>query len=133
MQPFILISILVFALIVIVALIVAAIAMRKSSVGSMQDDQELHPRGYWISLGISIGAGFGVALGLVFDNLALGIAMGAGFGVAIGSALEQKNKDQIRPPTEQEQKMQKWGVVLGLLMLIVFAGLFTCILVMRSR
>jgi heme/copper-type cytochrome/quinol oxidase subunit 2 len=133
MQPFILISIIVFALIVVGALVLVAIAMRKSNADTIQDDQELHPRGYWVSLGISIGAGFGVALGLVFDNLALGIAMGAGFGVAIGSALEQKNKDQIRPPTEQEQKMQKWGVVLGLLMLIVFAGLFTCILVMRSR
>ena len=133
MQPFILISILVFALIVVVVLILVATAMRKSSADSMQDDQELHPRGYWVSLGISIGAGFGVALGLVFDNLALGIAMGAGFGVAIGSVLEQKNKDQIRLPTEQEQKIRKWGVVLGLLMLLVFAGLFTFILVMRSR
>ena len=133
MQPFILITILIFALLVIVALIVAAIAMRKSQTKTIQNNQELHPRGYWISLGISIGAGFGVALGLVFDNLALGIAMGAGFGVAIGSALEQKNKDQIRPPTEQEQRMQKWSVVLGLLMLLVFAGIFTFILVMRSR
>jgi heme/copper-type cytochrome/quinol oxidase subunit 2 len=133
MQPFILISILVFALIVVGALVLAATAVRKSSVDTIQDDQELHPRGYWVSLGISIGAGFGVALGLVFDNLALGIAMGVGIGVAIGSALEQKNKDQIRPPTEQEQKMQKWGVVLGLLMLLVFAGIFTFILVMRSR
>jgi heme/copper-type cytochrome/quinol oxidase subunit 2 len=132
-QPFILISILVFALIVVGALVLVAFTMRKSSADSIQSDQEAHPRGYWVSLGISIGAGFGVAMGLVFDNLALGIAMGAGFGVAIGSALEQKNKDQIRPPTEQEQKMQKWGVVLGLLMLLVFAGIFTFILVMRSR
>jgi heme/copper-type cytochrome/quinol oxidase subunit 2 len=111
-QPFILISILVFALIVVGALVLVAFTMRKSSADSIQSDQEAHPRGYWVSLGISIGAGF---------------------GVAIGSALEQKNKDQIRPPTEQEQKMQKWGVVLGLLMLLVFAGIFTFILVMRSR
>ena len=133
MQPFILVSIIVLALIVVSALVLVAVAIRKSSADSIQSDEELHPRGYWVSLGISIGAGFGVALGLVFDNLALGIAMGAGFGVAIGSALEQKNKDQIRPPTEQEQKMQKWGVVLGLLMLLVFAGIFTFILFMRSR
>ncbi len=84
-----------------------------------------------VSLGISIGAGFGVALGLVFDNLALGIALGAGFGVAIGSALEHKNIDQIRPPTEQEQKMQKWGVALGLLMLLVFVGIFVAILFLK--
>ena len=133
MQPFILVSIIVLALIVVSALVLVAVAIRKSSVDSIQSDEELHPRGYWVSLGISIGAGFGVALGLVFDNLALGIAMGAGLGVAIGSALEQKNKDQIRPPTEQEQKIRKWGVVLGLLMLLVFAGIFTFILVMRSR
>jgi len=133
MQPFILVSIIVLALIVVSALVLVAVAIRKSSVDSIQSDEELHPRGYWVSLGISIGAGFGVALGLVFDNLALGIAMGAGLGVAIGSALEQKNKDQICPPTEQEQKIRKWGVVLGLLMLLVFAGIFTFILVMRSR
>lgn len=133
MQPFILISIIVFALIVVSALVVAAIFMRKSQDETIQGDQELHPRGYWISIGISIGAGFGVALGLVFDNLALGIAMGAGFGVAIGSALEQKNKDQIRPPTEPEQKMQKWGVALGLLMLLLFAGIFAFILFLRMK
>lgn len=133
MQPFILIAIIVVGLIIVGMLILAATVMRKSSIDSMEDDQELHPRGYWISLGISIGAGFGVAMGLVFDNLALGIAMGAGFGVAIGSALEQKNKVQNRPSTEQEQKIQKWGIALGLLMLLFLVGIFTFILAMRSR
>jgi len=133
MQPFILISILVFALIVVVALIVAAIAMRKSSVNSIQSDQELHPRGYWISVGISIGAGFGVALGLVFDNLALGIAIGVAIGVSIVGALEQKNKDKFRPLSEQEQKMQKWGVALGLLILLLFAGIFVLLLFLRAQ
>ena len=133
MQPLILISIIIFALIVVGALVLVAIAMRKSSADSMQDDQELHLRGYWVSLGISIGAGFGVAMGLVFDNLALGIAIGVAIGVSIGGALEQKNKGKFRPLSEQEQKIQKWGVALGLLMLLVFAGIFTLILIMRSR
>ena len=133
MQPLILISIIIFALIVVGALVLVAIAMRKSSADSMQDDQELHLRGYWVSLGISIGAGFGVAMGLVFDNLALGIAIGVAIGVSIGGALEQKNKGKFRPLSEQEQKIQKWGVALGLLMLLVFAGIFTFILVVRSR
>jgi hypothetical protein len=133
MQPFILISIIAFALIVVGALIVAAIAMRKSSVDTIQSDQELHPRGYWISLGISIGTGFGVALGLVFDNLALGMAIGAAIGVSIGGALEQKNKDNFRPLSEQELKMQKWGVALGLLMLLLFAGIFVFLVFLRAR
>ena len=133
MPPFILISILVFGLIVLVALVVAAIAMRKSQNETIQGDQELHPRGYWVSLGISIGAGFGVALGLVFDNLALGIAIGAAIGASIGGALEQKNKDNFRPLSEQEPKIQKWGVALGLLMLLLFAGIFVLLLFLRTQ
>ena len=42
-----------------------------------------------IAVGLAIGAGGGVALGLVFDNLALGIAIGAGMGMAIGAGLSQ--------------------------------------------
>jgi hypothetical protein len=43
MQPFILISILVFALIVVVALIVVTIALRKPEADLVTGDQELHP------------------------------------------------------------------------------------------
>ena len=133
MQPFILISILIFALIVVSALALAAITMRKSQDQTIQGDQELHPRGYWVSLGISIGAGFGVALGLVVDNLALGIAIGAAIGASIGGALEQKNKDRFRPIMDQEQKIQKWGVALGLLMLLLFAGIFVLLVFLRAQ
>ena len=45
--------------------------------------------GNMVALGLAIGAGAGVALGLVFDNLALGIAIGAGMGMAIGAGLSQ--------------------------------------------
>ena len=126
MQPFILITLVVFGLIVLSALIF--VSMQRSKTKTNLADSELQPQGYWISIGISIGAGFGVALGLVLDNLALGIAIGAGFGVAIGSALEQKNKDKLRPLTEQEKKIQKWGVVLGLLVLLVLIGVFVTLL-----
>ena len=132
MPPFILISILVFGLIVGVALVAAAIAMRRSQDETIQENQELHPRGYWISGGISIGAGFGVALGLVFDNLALGIAIGAAIGASIGGALEQKNKGKFRPISEQEQRIQKWGVALGLLLLLLVASIFVFIMILRS-
>jgi hypothetical protein len=127
MQPYILISLLVLALVVIVAVILAGIALRKSVAGSNIVDSEKQPKGYWISMSMSIGAGFGVALGLVFDNLALGIALGAGFGMAIGAALEQRNKDKIRPLTAQEQRLQRWGIGLGLLMLFFFVGIFVLI------
>lgn len=133
MQPFILIAILVFALIVIVAFIVIAIAMRKNSLDTIQNNQELHPRGYWTSLGISIGAGFGVAMGLFFDSLALGIAIGVAIGASIGAALELKNKGETRQVTDQEQKFRKWGIALGLLMLLLFAGIFTFILFLRMK
>jgi hypothetical protein len=39
--------------------------------------------GVWLA----IGAGAGVACGLIIDQLALGIAFGAGAGVVIGSIL----------------------------------------------
>ena len=131
MQPIILISIIVFVLIVIGVLAMIVIALRKGDGGSAISDPETHPKGYWISIGISIGAGFGVALGLVFDNLALGIAIGAGVGVSIGAALEQKNKDNLRQPTEQEQKIQKWGVAVGLLILLVSVGLFVILFLLN--
>ena len=133
MQPFILISIFVFALIVVGVLVLIVFTMRKSNIASDLTDQESHPQGYWIGIGISIGAGFGVAMGLVLDNLALGIALGVGGGTAIGAALEQKNRGEIRSLTDQEQKMQRWGVALGLLVLLFLAGIFTFILVLRSR
>ena len=133
MQPLILISLLVFGLIVVGALVIYILTMKKSHADSNLANQEQNPQGYWVGIGISIGAGFGVALGLVFDNLGLGIAIGAGFGVAIGAALEQKNKDKIRPLTEQEKKMQRWGVALGLVTLVIGVGIFILLLLMNTR
>ena len=133
MQPFVLITLIIFGLIVFGALIVFVIWIRGSANETNLADNELRPQGYWIGIGISMGAGFGVAMGLVLDNLALGIAMGAGAGVAIGAALEQKNKGKLRPLNEQEKKMQKWGVALGILLLLVFAGLFVSLMLLRGR
>lgn len=63
----------------------------------MSTNEKKHPKGYWMAVGISIG-------------VAIGVAIGSG----LGASLEQKNKDNIRPLTEQEQKRQKLGVVIGL-------------------
>ncbi len=67
-----------------------------------------------MSIGISIGVAIGVAMGPIFDNIGVGIAIGIAIGSGIGASLEQKNKDNIRLLTEQEQKRQKLGVVIGL-------------------
>lgn len=126
MQPFVLISILAFGLILVIALIVLAIMLRRSSSEGL-DIQETHPQGYYVSIGISTGAGLGVAFGLALDNLALGIAIGIAIGTSIGAALEQKNKDKVRPLSGSEQLTQRRGLilalVLGLVILLVIVGL----------
>jgi threonine/homoserine efflux transporter RhtA len=42
--------------------------------------------GVWIAL----GAGVGLALGVIFGQIALGIALGAGAGIVIGSVLASR-------------------------------------------
>ncbi len=39
-----------------------------------------------------IGAGIGVAFGIIFDNLAIGISIGAALGLIFGAAFSQNNK-----------------------------------------
>ncbi len=92
-----------------------------------------HPKGYWMGVGISIGVAIGVALGPLFDNLGIGIAVGIAIGSGIGASLEQKNKDNIRPLTEQEQQRQKLGVVIGfaLVGILVLALVIAYFLVRR--
>lgn len=67
-----------------------------------------------MAIGISIGVAIGVTMGPIFDNFGVGIGIGVAIGSGIGASLEQKNKDNIRPLTEQEQRRQKLGVVIGL-------------------
>lgn len=80
----------------------------------MSETEKKYPQGYWTATGISIGLAIGVAMGLIFNNIGIGMAIGIAIGAGIGASLEQKNKDNIRSLTEQEQKRQKWGVVIGL-------------------
>ena len=80
----------------------------------MSKNEKKYPKGYWMAVGISVGVAIGVAMGPIFDNIGVGIAIGIAIGSGIGTSLERKNKDNIRPLTEQEQKRQKLGVVIGL-------------------
>ncbi|MCG2787515.1 MAG: hypothetical protein L6461_20695 [Anaerolineae bacterium] len=47
-----------------------------------------------IGLWLVLGAGIGVSLGILFDNLAVGISMGAALGLIFGAALSHKNKKE---------------------------------------
>ena len=80
----------------------------------MSKNERKYPKGYWMSVGISIGIAIGVAMGPIFDNFGVGIGIGVAIGSGIGASLERRNKDNIRPLTEQEQNRQKLGVVIGL-------------------
>lgn len=83
----------------------------------MTNNGRKYPKGYWMVVGLSIGVAIGVAMGPIFDNFGVGIGIGVAIGSGIGASLERKNKDNIRPPTEQEQKRQKLGVLIGLALL----------------
>lgn len=133
MQPFILISIIVFGLIVVGLLIFAALSIRNSSQEADPAQREKHPRGYWVSIGISTGAGCGVALGLVLDQLALGIAIGAAVGAAIGAAYEQRHKDETRPLTPKEAQMQRSARIIGLVLLALGLAVFLTLFVFVLR
>ena len=97
----------------------------------MSANEGKHPKGYWMSVGISIGVAIGVALGPLFENIGIGIAIGIAIGAGIGASLEQRNKDNIRPLTEQENKRQRWAVILGLL--IMLASVIAIALFLFSR
>jgi len=87
-----------------------------------------YPKGYWmnqgIGMGIAIGAGIGVALG----NIAIGVGIGVAIGAAIGSRLEKQHKDEIRPITDEEEKLRKQSILFGIgtliLGIIVFAVIY---------
>ena len=79
----------------------------------MSKNEKKYHKGFWMSIGISIGIAIGVAMGPIFDNFGVGIGIGVAIGSGIGAALERRNKDNIRPLTEQEQKRQKLGMVIG--------------------
>ena len=97
----------------------------------MPENEKKYPKGYWMSVGLGLGIAIGVAMGPIFDNFGVGIGIGVAIGSGIGAALEQKNKDNIRPLTEQENKRRRWAVILGLLILL--ASVIATVLLWFSR
>jgi hypothetical protein len=48
-------------------------------------------------------------------------------------SFEQKYKDNIRPLMELEKKRQKWGLVLGLAIPLILAGILILLLFLPIR
>ena len=99
----------------------------------MSTNEGRHPKNYWMSVGISIGLAIGAALGVALENIGAGIALGTAIGAGIGAALEQKNKDKIRPLTEQEKKRQKRSIVIGLALTTILAVFLIIVYFLQAR
>lgn len=119
-----------FAVLVLTAVFFAAIGLltvyilKRSNGVTEVEYSEPHPRGYWVSTCLSIGAGFGVALGTVIRNIALGIAIGCTLGVIAGGIWEKLNLDKLRQPSQKEKLFYWWAIILGLVILLAGVGGF---------
>lgn len=132
MQLYILISIVIAVLAIGVA-IALIITTRRSLANRNATTEGEYPKDYWMGVGISTGVGIGTALGIALENIGIGIALGTAIGVGIGASMEQKNKDNIRPLTEQEKKRQKWGVAAGLAIPLILIGFVIVLMLLRTR
>jgi preprotein translocase subunit SecY len=95
-------------------------------------NESRHPKGYWMGIGMSIGIAIGAGLGPIFDNFGVGIGIGVAIGAGIGTALEQRNKDSLRPLTEQEEKKQKRTITIGALVATVLAVFLIIVYILQS-
>ena len=132
--PYIAFGIVIFAILLVLALVVA----RQRSMLSLNDSRR--PQGFWMGVGMNVGLVFGVALGFAVDLfaksdisfLSIGTSAGLVLGVAVGAVLERKYKDELRPLTDTEKKLQRWGILIGLISVTVLVAYFMVILVLRS-
>ena len=70
----------------------AHLKMIDNIIGHLRKRHKLVTEGYYMGIGIAIGAGIGVALGAAMPNIGAGIPIGVGIGIAIGAALDAKAK-----------------------------------------
>lgn len=99
----------------------------------MSANDNRHPRGYWMGVGISLGVAIGAALGMALENTGAGIGVGIALGAGIGGSLEQRNKDNLRPLTEEEKQRQKWSITVGLVAVAILAVLLIIVYFLQAR
>lgn len=103
---------LIAGLILVVIVVLALIA-----IPFIRKQQEIirktgkYPEGYFLGQGMGMGLVIGLPIGIAMGNVALGPGLGLPIGLAIGQQLEKKNKDRLRPPTDEEKKMRKQMVI----------------------
>ena len=78
-----------------------------------------YPKGHWMSQGIGIGIAIGAGIGVAMGNIAIGVGIGLAMGTAIGSGLENRHKDEIRPITDEEEKLRRQSILVAIGTLIV--------------
>ena len=99
----------------------------------MSDNKGKHPQRYWMGIGIAIGLAIGVAIGVSLENIGVGIAIGVAIGAGIGASLEQQNKTNTHPPTGEEQKLQKGGLVVGILVMLLTIASIIALLFLQAK
>jgi hypothetical protein len=125
---------LVLAVVVLLAgLVLAWVALRRRRFA---DQEEVHPEGYYMGLGLALGMGVGSLLGgwigvLEGDpsrGLTLGPSAGLALGALFGVALERKYKDRLRPLTVEERRAQRIAFKVGVGVLAVVIAVCAALL-----
>lgn len=143
MPTWIMFAIIIGALVVVGIGMVLFVLVRNARSARDPASQGKYPQGHWMSIGMLVGIAMGsipALVGLLFDDMSswVGIApaMGLGFGVAIGSALERKHKNELRPLTEDEQRVRFRSTLVGLgalALLVLSVFVFGGVLLFASR
>ena len=121
MQTWILFAISIAVIVIVGIGMVMFVLLRNVSAAQGPAMQGKYPQGHWMSIGMCIGVAIGAVpalVGILLDNMSswagIAPAIGLGLGIAIGSALERKHKDELRPMTEEEQRLRSRLVLAGL-------------------
>jgi F0F1-type ATP synthase membrane subunit c/vacuolar-type H+-ATPase subunit K len=86
-----------------------------------------------MGIGISIGVAIGAALGMALENTGAGIGVGIALGAGIGGSLEQRNKDNLRPLTEEEKQRQTRSITVGLVAVAILTVLLIVVYFLQAR
>jgi hypothetical protein len=136
MEPFVLLALLVFALLAAGVGVLFAVTARAERTIRAPELAGKRPQGYWMGVGIAggilLGYVFALLGGVLLNDLktfvAFGPSTGMLFGLAIGYALEERHKNEVRPPTAAEQQARWWALIAGIVVLVL--GVFATVAIL---